>query len=147
MNKLLVIILLSGIIINAQTDWERWSAADVSYEITQPEKPNYRVDNSSVGSFLLTGLQSTYGFFISDVDGDNCPFYPTCSTFYVESVKETNFFQGTLMFADRFTRDTNLFKSKSHYPHHQSGKLYDPVNNYTLDFNKVNYYSRDTEVE
>jgi putative component of membrane protein insertase Oxa1/YidC/SpoIIIJ protein YidD len=123
----------------AQTDWTRWSAKEVSYELSRQQGENYITNNENFGTTILAGLRDSYGFLFSDLDGDNCPFYPSCSRFFVQSVKETNIFQGTLMFADRFTRDTNIFKRKTHYPVHASGKLYDPVNNYELKSSLVNY--------
>ena len=124
MKYILILILLSGIV-SAQTDWVKWEKAEVDYEIPAHPQHTYSINASDVGSVILSGLQVSYSFLISDVDGDNCPFYPTCSSFYVHSIKETNIFKGTLMFADRFTRDSNLFKSKTHYPIHSSGRYYD----------------------
>ncbi len=146
MKMVLVLILLSGIV-SAQREWVKWEKADINYEIPSSHKHSSIIDNSNVESVILSSTQNFYSFLISDVDGDNCPFYPTCSSFYVHSIKETNIFKGTLMFADRFTRDSNLFKSKTHYPVHYSGKYYDPTYNYYLDQNKVHFYSRDKIVE
>lgn len=146
MKIILLLILLSGII-SAQTDWVRWGKADVDYEISSQHQRSHSIDNSSTGAAILSGLQISYAVLISDVDGDNCPFYPTCSSFFVRSIKETNVLQGTLMFADRFTRDSNLFKWRGHYPVYSSGKLYDPTYNYYLDQDKVRFYSRKKIVE
>jgi len=146
MNIIVIIILSTGIIF-AQTDWEKWDKTDINYEIQVRKDQSSSDDNSSVGSVILRGLQDSYSFLISDVDGDNCPFYPSCSNFYIESIQETNIFQGTLMFADRFTRDSNLYKGKTHYPHHSSGKYFDPTYNYYLKQNEVHFYSRVKIVE
>lgn len=146
MKIVLFLILCSGVV-TAQTDWVRWGKADVDYEIHSQHQHSHSIDNSSFGSTILSALQISYAVLISDVDGDNCPFYPTCSSFFVNSIKETNIFQGTLMFADRFTRDSNLFKRKGHYPIYSSGKLYDPTYNYYLDQDKVRFYSREKVVE
>lgn len=146
MKSVLFLILFSGII-SAQTDWVRWGKADVDYEISSQHQHSHSIDNSNIGSSILSGLQIFYAVLISDVDGDNCPFYPTCSSFFVRSIKETNIFKGTLMFADRFTRDSNLFKRRGHYPVHSSGRFYDPTYNYYLDQNKVKFYSRKKIVE
>ena len=145
--KIVLIIILSSGLIFSQTDWVKWNKADINYEIPVREHQSSSNNTSNVGSMLLSGLQDSYSFLISDVDGDNCPFYPTCSSFYIESIKETNIFQGTLMFADRFTRDSNLYKSKTHYPHHSSGKYFDPTYNYYLEQDKVHFYSRAKIVE
>jgi putative component of membrane protein insertase Oxa1/YidC/SpoIIIJ protein YidD len=126
-----LIIFLSSILF-AQTDYHRWEAKDISYEI-QTET----ADSINNSSSIIGGLKFIYSFFISDLDGDNCPFNPSCSHFFVEAVHETNIFTGALMFADRFTRDTNLYKSLSQYSFHKSGKLNDPVYKYVLDENII----------
>ena len=140
---LIIMFFLFPILLSAQTDWERWEKKDMDYQISQNKAPIDSLQSASVMSFL----KKSYSFFISDVDGDNCPFYPTCSSFYVQAVHRTNIFQGTLMFADRFTRDSNLFKSHTHYPHHISGRLFDPVDNYLLNDSTIIYYSREDLVK
>lgn len=146
MKQTLILLLFSASLF-AQTDWEKWDKAEVSYEIPTQIQSSAKSSNSNFGSMLLTGLQSSYSFLISDVDGDNCPFYPTCSSFYIHSIKETNFFQGTLMFADRFTRDSNILNRKGHYPRYYSGKFFDPTHNYYLIQEEVKYYSKEKNVE
>lgn len=137
MKKLLLLIfVVTAIQIKAQTDWQRWGAEEVSYELPQIEKKNYSFDRYDFVSSAMSVFKNTYYFLISDLDGDNCPFHPTCSNFFVESVKETNIFQGALMFTDRFTRDLNVFK-KGHYPFYISGKFFDPVENYKLSSNEI----------
>ncbi|MEN8194357.1 MAG: membrane protein insertion efficiency factor YidD [Bacteroidota bacterium] len=146
MRTFFILIIFSGFSF-AQTDWVKWDKKDVSYEVSSGENQHRSLNDSNLGSLILSGLKFSYSFFISDVDGDNCPFYPSCSSFYISSIKETNFIQGTLMFADRFTRDSNLFKSRSHYPKHISGKFFDPTYNYYLIQDKVQFYSRYKIVE
>lgn len=139
MKLLIVIILFSAGLLHSQTDWVKWEAAELSYELPIPVKRNFQIDKSNFGTAVLTGMVKFYHTIISDVDGDNCPFYPSCSEFFVQSVKKTGIFNGTLMFVDRFTRDANFFKSRTQYPLHSSGKLYDPVVNYTLNMENINY--------
>ncbi len=122
-------------IIYAQTDWVRWDKCAVSYSNTNTNKSNEILHKD-----LLTITKSLYNFLISDLDGDNCPFYPSCSEFFVDAVKKTNLFKGTLMFVDRFTRDINFFKGRNHYAYHISGKFFDPVENYSLLINQIKFY-------
>ena len=129
---LLTFVFLSFTLNFAQTDWQRWGKVKDSYEKKVPDD-TLKFDNSSVKSFLFSSLKNAYAFFWSDHDGDNCPFYPKCSRFYVTAVKETNLIKGTLMFADRFTRDSNLFKSSAQYGFYYTGRLFDPVIKYTLN--------------
>ncbi|MBA4318428.1 MAG: hypothetical protein C0412_08510 [Flavobacterium sp.] len=132
----------------SQTDWQRWEKAEVNYETKKTEFPE-ETKEESVGiiTSFLTVTRKVYAFFISDVDGDNCPFYPSCSNFYVKAVKEEGIIKGTLMFADRFTRDINFLKSRSHYPLHITGRFYDPPQNYTLNSSKIVYYPSETTVK
>lgn len=123
----------------AQTDWEKWGKKETDYTIEDNyRKRDYNFKSDNAGEFILKSIANGYWFFISDVDGDNCPFRPSCSAFFVDAVKETNIFQGPLMFFDRFTRDTNIFK-KGNYPRVKSGRYFDSANSYTLSKDKINY--------
>ncbi len=122
-NITIILILLTGISF-AQTDFTQWQPQKISY-VKNENSVNQASSNSK-----LSFAKDIYKFLISDHDGDNCPFHPTCSQFFVEAAGKTNFFQGMLMFTDRFTRDANLYKTK--YTIHKSGRFYDPVENYLL---------------
>jgi putative component of membrane protein insertase Oxa1/YidC/SpoIIIJ protein YidD len=130
----------------AQNDWKRWGSVEISYQIKKPADDTA----SSAGSIAVKAasvLRSLYKYFISDLDGDNCPFYPSCSAFFVDAVKETNLIMAMLSFSDRFTRDLNFFKGLNDYPLHNSGKYYDPAVNYTLNSRLIKYYSGGSIVE
>ena len=145
MYKSTVIFLLSILITVpafSQADWIRWEKADYRYE--KPDEfrhRDYSYDTEDATNLIAKSFVNAYWFFISDVDGDNCPFRPTCSEFFVESVKETNIFQGTLMFFDRFTRDSNIYKRSQHYPRVKDGHYYDPITLYTLNEERIDYIS------
>jgi len=133
-SKVILINICSYIYLFPQTDYEKWTKAEISYEMNSPAKEReYSFNGNNAGEVVMKTFINAYWFFISDVDGDNCPFKPSCSSFFKESVKLTNVFQGTLMFADRFTRDMNFFERQKHYPRHVNGKFYDPPELYILD--------------
>ena len=140
MIKITAFILFSALCVYAQTDWVKWGKADYSYETKQasPQR-QYNISGSNIGETALKSLAVGYWFFISDVDGDNCPFTPTCSSFFLQSVKETNIVQGTLMFADRFTRDMDFVDRFAHYPLAKNRHFYDPPSLYTLNTSKIKY--------
>jgi putative component of membrane protein insertase Oxa1/YidC/SpoIIIJ protein YidD len=116
----------------SQTDWEKWGKAELDYKFNDSFRSrDYSFDSDNAGKFILKSFVNAYWFFVSDVDGDNCPFRPSCSAFFYDAVNETNIFQGTLMFFDRFTRDLNIFK-KGEYPRTREGYYYDPSFLYTL---------------
>ncbi len=128
--RVLLLFFAMCTLLFAQTEDHRWEKTSPYYKFVKGERHVHK-SNSGVMGFLFLVYQ--HGF--SDHDGDNCPFHPSCSAFFVESVQRTNLLKGMLMFSDRFTRDSNLFKSAAQYGYDNTGKLYDPVENYML-FNK-----------
>ncbi len=148
-NNLLVLYLCFFIAVNLlpQTDWVRWEKSDPSYQI---KKENIERENNfeiaSLSDLITKPLINTYRFLISDVDGANCPFYPSCSQFFLKAVEETNLVQGTVMFFDRFTRDTNVFDRGDHYPIYDSRHYFDPVYQYKLQQGEIKIFPTKTFV-
>lgn len=131
-----LIVIFAGQVFS-QTDWEKWGKAEVSYKMEDPyAERNYSFDGNA-GEVMMKTFVNGYWFFISEVDGDNCPFQPSCSSFFIQSVKETNIFQGILMFSDRFTRDINFYKRNEHYPHAKNGRYFDPPLLYSMNKKKI----------
>ena len=144
----LTIFFLFQLIIIAQTDWIRWEKSDPSYKISDSNlERDYNFEIGSASDLILKPLINSYWFFVSDVDGANCPFYPSCSKFFLESVNTTNIVQGTLMFFDRFTRDTNFINRQKHYPFYDRQHFYDPVNLYTLKSSDIRIIPPSTYVK
>jgi len=139
--KTVLFFLIFTFVLYAQFDLQKWEKADISY-LMKPvnTERSYGIEKGSVTDMFVSGLTHAYWIFISDVDGDNCAFSPSCSSFFIESVKETNIFQGTLMFADRLTRDTNFINRQFRYPFAKNGRLYDVPSNYKLDAAEIIYY-------
>jgi putative component of membrane protein insertase Oxa1/YidC/SpoIIIJ protein YidD len=142
----LVLFFLVGTIYS-QSDWVRWEKSNPTYQIknTYLER-EYNFSIESASDMIIKPVINAYWFFISDVDGANCPFNPSCSSFLMQSLKETNIFQGTLMFFDRFTRDTNIFGRSEHYPRFGNNHFYDPVTLYTLDEKKIKFIPANTYI-
>lgn len=133
--------------IYSQTDWVRWEKSDLTYQFKNNYlERDYDLSIESVSDVIVKPVINAYWFFVSDVDGANCPFQPSCSSFLVQSIKETNVFQGVVMFFDRFTRDTNIFGRHEHYPRFGKNYFYDPVSLYTLEEENINYTPAKTYV-
>jgi len=114
----------------SQTDYIKWGKQDLDYSFNLPyskETRDYSYQDKSIVGICLKTTAILYWTAVSDVDGDNCPFHPSCSSYLLEAVSETNIFTGTLMFFDRFTRDANPINKYKYYNRHITGKLYDPV--------------------
>lgn len=144
----LIIVSLFASTAFAQTDWVKWGKAEISYEkLNRIRHRDYSYQDGNIPGLALKTLANAYWFFISDLDGDNCPFSPTCSSFLLQSLKETNIVQGTLMFFDRFTRDYNFIERYKRYPRVKDGHYYDPVSLYTLNMKKIKYIPPSAVVE
>lgn len=131
--KLLLISLLLWTTAFSQSERLRWEKASVSYKVDQSsEARDYSYTSKDISHLIVKSFTNVYWFLISDQDGDNCPFYPSCSSFLVNAVEETNLIQGTLMFFDRFTRDASFAGRHLRYSKHISGRLYDPSCYYTF---------------
>jgi len=138
--RITLFIIISFSTVFSQTDWVKWESAEHSYEIPNEYRHrDYSFEADDIGEAFVKSIGNAYWFFISDLDGDNCPFRPSCSSFLIQSAKETNLLQGTLMFFDRFTRDMNIYKGHYHYPRVKKGYYYDPITLYTLDKDSIKY--------
>ena len=143
----ILFLFISQLAVYSQTDWVRWEKSDPTYIMKNDyQEREYDLSIQSPSDVIVKPVINTYWFFVSDFDGSNCPFHPSCSSFLVQSVKETNPFQGTVMFFDRFTRDTNIFGRQKHYPKFGEKHFYDPVTLYTLDEEKIKYIPAKTYV-
>ncbi|MGA8178816.1 MAG: membrane protein insertion efficiency factor YidD [Desulfobacterales bacterium] len=71
-----------------------------------------------------------YRDYISRVDGDRCPSYPTCSQYCSEAIKKHGAFLGWIMCSDRLIRD-GRDETRLSDPVWVDGKrrTYDPVSN------------------
>ena len=131
-----------------QSDWVKWEKVNPNYtKQTESTKRDYSISEGNFAKQFVKSLAVGYWFFISDVDGDNCPFRPSCSRFFSEAVKETNLPKGVLMFFDRFTRDMNIFNRQNKYPRFGPHYFYDPVYLYTLDENSIRYLPPNTFIQ
>jgi putative component of membrane protein insertase Oxa1/YidC/SpoIIIJ protein YidD len=139
-SKLFLILLFLTTTAFCQIENLKWQKADISYEKSNKQTHrDYSFEADNPGELIAKSLTNAYWFFISDVDGDNCPFRPSCSSFLLQSVNEINIFQASLMFFDRFTRDMNIAKGEEHYPKVSAGYFYDPPQNYTLNQGRIKY--------
>tara|TARA_Y100000590_G_C14972505_1_gene732973 strand:+ start:43 stop:282 length:240 start_codon:yes stop_codon:yes gene_type:complete len=52
-------------------------------------------------TFLLIVIIKLYQFFISPLIGNNCRYLPTCSNYFIDSLKEFGFFKGIFVGSKR----------------------------------------------
>ncbi|MBP9581304.1 MAG: hypothetical protein KBE38_04020, partial [Ignavibacterium sp.] len=58
----------------AQTDWVRWEKSDPTYQKKDSYlQREYDLSINSVSDVIIKPVINAYWFFVSDVDGANCP--------------------------------------------------------------------------
>jgi putative component of membrane protein insertase Oxa1/YidC/SpoIIIJ protein YidD len=134
---ILITVFLFSHVSFSQTDLKRWEKQEIFYEKPVPSKRDYSIAGENLFDKGVQAFVKAYWILFSDADGDNCPFHPSCSSFLIESVKETNILQGTLMFADRFTRDMNFYQRETRYSLIKGGRFFDPASNYILKESEI----------
>ncbi len=126
---LFVFFLFISLHAQSQAPVEKWGAQQVHYA----GPASVEAHETAVNASILNYTSKVYHVLISEADGDRCPFIPTCSGFFVESVHKTNFLQGLCMFADRFTRDANPVNREENYRFDVKHRRFaDPVQKYIL---------------
>jgi putative component of membrane protein insertase Oxa1/YidC/SpoIIIJ protein YidD len=89
----------------------------------------------SLGENLSAGQRAAdvlFGFFqtyISPVDGDRCPSYPTCSQYAREAVRKHGVLVGLVMTFDRLIHESDEIRVAPLVRVGESYRHYDPVEN------------------
>lgn len=109
---------------------QAWQPAEVDYTEEMPVKKKYYEISGNASEVAFKLLVNAYRLFTSEPDGDNCPFTPSCSRFFIESLQKTNLFEAVLMASDRLIRDTSFGNKYEHYHIDKFGKLIDPPSRY-----------------
>ena len=83
------------------------------------------VDYKNEITLLLSAAYNFYKAFLSSQDALNCAFYPSCSTYAIETIR-TNGLLGIFDAIDRLTR-CNGFSPEKYTKHKDSPHFHDPV--------------------
>ncbi len=139
MTKILKILIITVFITSlfAQTEKGIWTKKTHSFVIELQSTKVNKNKKSNLSTKIFSNIRNLYQKVFSDYDGDNCPFYPSCSHFFVLSLKRVSILKASLMFADRFTRDANIFKNSEEYPRKINNRFYDPPKYYDVNYLNV----------
>ncbi|MBW2560377.1 MAG: membrane protein insertion efficiency factor YidD [Deltaproteobacteria bacterium] len=74
----------------------------------------------------LSGM-NFFSDYISRVDGDRCPMYPTCASYSRQAVKKHGFLMGFFMTADRLIHENSEMQYAPLIKIGNSVRYYDPV--------------------
>ncbi|HSR12976.1 MAG TPA: membrane protein insertion efficiency factor YidD [Thermodesulfobacteriota bacterium] len=95
-------------------------------------KPTVSPAGGFKGSAAQRGAEGLVGIFqnyISPVDGDRCPSYPTCSQYARQAIRKHGALVGVAMTVDRLIHETDEIHRAPLIKVHQSHRYYDPVEN------------------
>lgn len=138
LSKILVIALLLTFPMppwthGGEVPWEEpWKSASAS---RLPKKEGSERE-ASIGQRLVGSLIGFFQKYISPVDGDRCPSYPTCSQYALEAVRKHGFLMGLVMSSDRLIHESDEIQGAPLVFAHGAYRYYDPVENNDFWWNK-----------
>lgn len=83
----------------------------------------------SSGQWVVEGLVGFYKNYISPVDGDRCPSYPTCSQYAIEAVRKHGALVGMVMGFGRLIHESDEIYQAPKIWKDGFYRSYDPVEN------------------
>ena len=85
--------------------------------------------SGSAGRRVAEGLLGFYQHFISPVDGDRCPCYPSCSQYGREAIRKHGALVGGMMAFGRLLHESDEIRRVPLIPMDGTFRYYDPVEN------------------
>ena len=131
--RILIAICFCFLLIPAENDagpgpWEEPWGSGIPQSV--PEKV------SSPGQRIGEGVIRFFIKYVSPVDGDRCPSYPTCSQYALDALRKHGGFWGSILTFDRLLHESDevyrapLIRVQDRY------RYYDPVENNDFWWNK-----------
>jgi len=125
-----ITIISVWIILGASTGFgggnpfEPWEFGDrpASHSTVKHEKGSV----SLPARMALEGL-NFFSEYISKVDGDRCPMYPTCASYSRQAFRKHGFLVGIVMTADRLIHESNEMEYVPRVKVGGTMRYYDPV--------------------
>ncbi len=108
----------------ADPRWEEPWGKQSSPESSSPGAPQL-----SPGQKIAQGAIRVFQKYISPVDGDRCPSYPTCSQYGVLAVRKHGLMMGFVMTFDRLIHESDEVRRAPLIKVYDSHRYYDPVEN------------------
>ncbi len=99
-------------------------------------EPTVQKSVPSPGKKLAEGVIRIFQRYISPVDGDRCPSYPTCSQYGVEAVRKHGVAIGFVMTFDRLMHESDEIRRVPLVKVGDRYRYYDPVENNDFWWNK-----------
>lgn len=112
-NIIILILFLSTAIATPASGWGPWSVnMDSPAFLPTAEQADSAPGSAdpteySIASTPFIWLLKIYRSFISPIDGDRCPMYPTCSQYSIQAIHKHGPFIGIVMTADRLIHEAD----------------------------------------
>ena len=118
--------LSGGLVLAGEGRWEEpWSKNSPGPGL-RSETPS---PSLSPGQRAGQGVLRVFQRYISPVDGDRCPSYPTCSQYGVEAIRKHGIWMGLVMTFDRLIHESDEVRQAPMIKIYGSYRYYDPVEN------------------
>lgn len=90
-------------------EWGPWSVSTAAPVLNEhgEAKHQHSVEGPRTVNVPFLGLIRFYQLFISPMDGDRCPLYPTCSQFSIQAIQRHGPAVGWIMTADRLMHEAD----------------------------------------
>jgi len=106
MTAIFTIVFISSVCFGDQNNYfVPWDFNGTSHKELSGKSPE-REDMSLASQISINGIK-LFIRYISRVDGDRCPMYPTCSSYGIEAIKKHGVLTGIVMTADRLIHESN----------------------------------------
>ena len=107
----------------------RWEEPWPKETPSAPAREEARNENLSSGQRAVGGVFRFFQEYISPVDGDRCPSYPTCSQYAQQAVRKHGVIIGLVMTFDRLIHESDETRRAPLIRAGDSYRYYDPVEN------------------
>lgn len=115
--------------------WEEpWSGSS-STQVGKEGSPEFK---GGPGQRIAEGVIGFFKKYISPVDGDRCPCYPTCSQYSIEAIRKHGVLVGAVMTFDRLIHESDEIRNASLIKVYGSYRYLDSVENNDFWWDKKN---------
>jgi hypothetical protein len=132
--KIILIILLCLLVVGSSKKWGvagegKWTEPWIEESVSARERARPAEKAETAGQRVGRGLIKFFQTYISPVDGDRCPSYPTCSQYALEAVRKHGAMAGMIMGFGRLLHEFDEIHLSPLIRVHDSYRYYDPVEN------------------
>jgi putative component of membrane protein insertase Oxa1/YidC/SpoIIIJ protein YidD len=127
--KKLIIIFFINFLLNAGVYAEEGRWEEPWPDQTGAAREERPGENLSPGQRVADVLFRFFQTYLSPVDGDRCPSYPTCSQYGREAIRKHGALLGLVLTFDRLIHESDEIRSAPLVRVGESYRYYDPVEN------------------